>query len=78
VEGLAEALLEHETLSHDALVEVMGEREFGSEAYRTYVKNARKPIASEEQAEEAEVVKEKEKSEPESESEQATPTPTPV
>jgi len=41
-EALAKTLLEKETINHDTIVSVLGDRPFDSDAYQDYLKNTRK------------------------------------
>lgn len=44
IEKLAEALLEHETINHDGLVEILGERAVQSDAYVKYLEAQRQAV----------------------------------
>lgn len=42
IDALAQRLLKEETINHDVLVEVLGDRKYGNASYREYVENTKK------------------------------------
>jgi len=61
VAALAEKLLELETINHDVIVDVLGDRPYPSPAYLSYLKGSKRPLKNVNKEKDKERTKEKEK-----------------